>query len=100
MESPLKTRRFSTLPPIPGLQLQNWNILKVRKNVMADFLLCLPHNCSGHNSDNKGKLNGPDITDKTFEINLIHSKNINPKDYSHHNQQIQDKQCLKEDITG
>ena len=47
----------------------------------------------------RGEHAGLDITDITFEINLINRSKINPKDYSQYDQQIQDKQCLKEDMT-
>ena len=68
-----------------------------KKNVCADLVSHLLCNCSGHNSDDRGELSGPDFTDKTFKINLIISININSKGYMQYDQQIWDKQCLTED---
>ena len=62
--------------------------IKGKKYVCADLLSCLPHNSSGDNCDDRGELSGPDITDKTFDINLINSSNINPKDYAQYDQHI------------
>ena len=45
----------------------------------------------GHNSDDRGEISASAITDKTLEINLLYSSNINPKVYAHYNQQQQDK---------
>ena len=97
VESTIETRRFSTRPSISGLQCKS-EYIEGMKTVCAIFLSCLPHNCSGHNSDDRGELSGPDITSKTFEINLIYSSII-PKDCVQYDQQMQDKHCLTEDIT-
>ena len=53
-----------------------------KKNVSGDLLLLIPHNCSGHNCDHRGDSSRPDINDKTFEINLINSSNINATAYA------------------
>ena len=47
-----------------------------KKNVCADMLSCLPHPTDS--LDNSAD-SVPDITDRTFEVNLINSSDINPK---------------------
>ena len=34
------------------------------------------------------ELSGPDITDKTFEVSMINSSNINPKAFAQYDHQI------------
>ena len=48
-----------------------------KKMVCADIMSCLLHRPSDSNDDNE--LSDPDITDKTFEVCMINSSNINPK---------------------
>ena len=48
-----------------------------KRNVYADMLSCSPHRPSDSNDDNE--CSGCDITDKTFEVSMINSSNINPK---------------------
>ena len=45
----------------------------------ADMLSCLPHPTDSF--DNSGD-SIPDITDRTFEVNLINSSDINPKRFA------------------
>ena len=73
--------------------------IEYKKSVCTDLLSCLSHTCSGNKSDDRCELSDPDINDKTLKINLINSSNINSKDYAKYNQQMQDKQCLKEYMT-
>ena len=40
----------------------------------------------------------PDITDRTFEVNLINSSDINPKRFAHYDHQFEDKQCNKKEL--
>ena len=40
----------------------------------------------------------PDITDKTFEVSMINSSNINPKGFVQHDYQITDNQYTKEEL--
>ena len=42
----------------------------------ADMLSCLPHPTD---SFDNGRDSIPDITDRTFEVNLINSNDISPK---------------------
>ena len=49
----------------------------------------LPHPTdSFHNSGDSI----PDITDRTFKVNLINSSDINPKRFVHYDHQYEDKQ--------
>ena len=57
-----------------GVTIAKLNMLKVRKCV--DLISSLSHNCSGHDSDDRGEHSSPDIIDKTFKINPINSSNI------------------------
>ena len=57
---------------------------------------CLPHRPSDSNDDN-GHSN-PDITDKTFEVSMINSSNINLKAFTQYDHQITDNQCTKEEL--
>ena len=59
-------------------------------------MLCFLHRPSDDNDDNK--LSGPDITDKTFEVSMINSSNINPKTFAQYDHQITDNQCTKEGL--
>ena len=54
-----------------------------KKNVCADMLSCLPHRPSHNNDDSE--LSGPCITDKTFEVSIINSSNINIKTIAQYN---------------
>ena len=56
----------------------------------------LSHRPSNSNDDNE--LSGPDITDKTFEVSMINSSNINPKAFAQYDHQITDNQCTKEEL--
>ena len=44
-------------------------------------------------SNDDNELSGPDITDKTFEVSMINSSNINPKIFVPCGHQITDNQC-------
>ena len=46
-----------------------------KMNIYADMLSHLPHRPSDSNDDNELS-----ISDKTFEVSMINSSNINPKD--------------------
>ena len=63
-----------------------------KKNVCAVMLSCLPHRPLDSNDDNE--LSGLDITDKMFEVTLINSSNINPKNFAQYEHQI-----TKEELT-
>ena len=66
-----------------------------KKNVCADVLSHLPHPaCSLDNSGDSV----PDITDRTFEVNLINSSDVNPKGFAQYHHQYEDKQCNKEEL--
>ena len=56
------------------------------------MLSCLPHRPSDSNNGNE--LSGPDISDKTFEVHVISSININPYIFA----QYADNQCTKEEL--
>ena len=64
-------------------------------NVCADMLSHLPN--STDSFDNSGD-SVPDITDRTFEVNLINSSDINPKRFVQYDHQYKDKQCYKEEL--
>ena len=66
------------------------------KNDCADRLSCLPHRPPDSNDDNE--LNGPDRTNKMFEVSMINSSNINPKTFAQYDYQITDNQCTKEEL--
>ena len=66
-----------------------------RKNVCTDILSCLPYPTDSF--DNSGD-SIPDITDRSFEVNLINSSDINPKRFVQYDHQYEDKQCNKEEI--
>ena len=59
-----------------------------KKNVCVDMLSHLAHRPSDGNDENEPI--GPDITDKTFEVSVINSSNINPKTFAQYGQQITD----------
>ena len=40
----------------------------------------------------------PDITDRTFEVNLINSSEIIPKRFAQYDHQYEDKQCDKDEL--
>ena len=61
----------------------------------ADVLSHLPH--PNDSFDNSGD-SVPDITDRTFEVNLINSSDINPKRFVQCDHQYEDKQCNKEEL--
>ena len=61
-----------------------------KKNVCADMLSCLPCRPSDSNDDNE--LSGPDTTDKTFEVSMIKSSNVNPQAFAQYDHQITDNQ--------
>ena len=56
-----------------------------KKNVYAEMLSCLP---SDSNDDNE--LSGPEVTDKSFEVSMIYSSNINPKTFAQYDHEITD----------
>ena len=60
------------------------------------MLSCLPHRPSDSNDDNE--LSGLDITDKTFEVSMFNSTNINPKRFAEYDHQITDNHCTKEEL--
>ena len=61
----------------------------------ADMLSCLTHPTDSF--DNSGD-SIPDITDRTFEVNLINSSNITSKRFAQYDNQYEDKQCNKEEL--
>ena len=61
--------------------------------------MCLTYNCSGHNCHDKGIISGSYIADRTFKINISNITILNPKGDTQYDHQIQDQQCLKEDMT-
>ena len=61
----------------------------------ADMLSCLPHPTDSF--DNSG-YSIPDITDRTFEVNLIDSNDINPKRFAQYHHQYEDKKCNKVEL--
>ena len=66
-----------------------------KKNVCADMLSCLPHPTDSlGNSGNSV----PDITDRTFEVNLINNSDINPNRFAQYDHQYVDKQCNKQEL--
>ena len=58
------------------------------------MLSCLPITTSDSNDDNE--LIGSDITDKTFEVSMNYSSNINPKTFAQSVHHITDNQCTKD----
>ena len=67
-----------------------------KKNVCADMLSHLTHTGIDYNDST---LSGPDITDKTFEINFINSSTIDPKNFAQYEEIAHDKHCSKEELT-
>ena len=74
--------------PVQNKKIQHWttNIqgynykieyIEGKKNVCADILSHLAHRPSDSNDDNDPS--SPDIIDKMFEVSMINSSNINPK---------------------
>ena len=59
------------------------------------MLSCLTHTGIDNNDST---LSGPDITDKTFEINFINSSTIDPKNFAQYEEIAHDKQCSKEEL--
>ena len=101
---PLKNLMNST---IENKKIQYWttNIrgynckikyIEGKKNVCADMLSRLTHIDI---DDNNETLSGPDITDKTFEINFINSSTNDPKNFAQYEEITPDKQCSKEELT-
>ena len=43
-------------------------------------------------------LSHPDISDRIFEVNLINSSDIYPKQFAQYDHQYEDKQCNKEEL--
>ena len=96
MDSPVqnkKTQHWTT--NIHGYNCK-FESIEGKKNVCADMLSCLPHRPSDSNDDNE--LSGPDITNKTFEVSMINSSNINPKAFAQYDHQIIDNQCTREEL--
>ena len=62
----------------------------------TDMLSHLPYRTSDSNYHNEHS--GPHITDKTFEVSMINSSNINPKTFAQYGHQITDNQCMKEEL--
>ena len=93
--------------PVQNKKIQHWttNIhgcnckieyTEGKKIVCTDMLSHLPHRPSNSNDDNE--LSGPDITNKTFEVSMINSSNINPKAFAQYDHQIPDNQCTEEEL--
>ena len=61
----------------------------------ADVLSHLPHPTDSYNNCGESI---PDITDRTFEVNLINSSDNNPKRFGQYDHQYEDKQCNKEEL--
>ena len=89
--------------PVQNKKIQYWttNIhgynckvgyIEGKKNVCTDMLSCL----LGSNDD--CELNGPDITDITFQVSMINSSNINSKTFVQYDHQVTDIQCTKEEF--
>ena len=92
--------------PVQNKKIQDWatNIcgynckieyIEGKRNVCAD-MSHLPYKPSNCNDDNE--LSDPDITDKTFEVSMINSSNINPKAFAQYDHQITDNQITKEQL--
>ena len=92
--------------PIQNKKIQHWTTnLKGyscsieynegKKNVCADMLSCLPHPTDS--LANSGDI-VPDITDRTFEVNLINCSDINPERFAQYDHHYEDKQCKKEEL--
>ena len=92
--------------PIKNKKIQHWTTSlrgyncsveypEVKKNVCADMLSCLPHPTDSFNNSGDSV---PDNTDRTFEVNLIDSSDINPKRFALYDHQYEDKQCNKEQL--
>ena len=92
--------------PIQNKKIQHWTAnlrgyncsieyTEGKKNICADMLSCLPYPTDGF--DNSAD-SFPDITYRTFEVNLINSSDINPKWYAHYDHQYENKQCNKEEL--
>ena len=60
------------------------------------MLSCLPHRPSDSNDYNE--ICGPDITDKTFEVSMINSGNINPQPIVQYGHQIKGNQYTKDEL--
>ena len=81
--------------PIQNKNIQHWTTnlrgyncsteyTEGKKNVCADMLSCLPHltDSFGNSRDSI-----PDSTDRTFEVNLINSSDVNPKRFAQYDHQ-------------
>ena len=77
LDSPTQTKKIQHWTM--GLRGYNCNIeyIEGKKNVCADTLSCLPHPTDSFDNSRDSI---SDITDRTFEVNLINSSDINPKD--------------------
>ena len=93
--------------PVQNKKIQHWTThihgynckteyTEGKKNICADMLSCLPHRPSESNDDNE--LSGPNITDKTFEVSMINSSNINLKTFAQYDHQITDNLHTKEEL--
>ena len=60
------------------------------------MLSSLPHRPSDSNGNNE--LSGHDITDKTFEVSMTNSGNINSKTFAQYDHQITGDQCTTEEL--
>ena len=92
--------------PIQNKKIQHWTTnlkgyncsieyIEGKKNMCVGMLSHIPHPTDSF--DNSGD-SIPDITDRTFEVNLINSSDINPKRFAQYDHQCEDKQCNKEEL--
>ena len=56
----------------------------------------LPH--KEQDSCNESEVSGPDITDKTFEINMINSSNLRIKDFTQYSDPLGDDQPSRDEL--
>ena len=102
-----KPLKYIMDPPVQNKKIQHWttNIhgydckiecIEGKKNVCADMFSHPPYRQSDSNNDNE--LSGPDIRDKTYEISMINSSNINHKTLLNMTHQMTDNQCTKEEL--
>ena len=94
--------------PIQNKKIQYWTTnfrgynceveyIEGKKNVCADMLSRLPH--KEQDSCSESEVSGADITDKTFEINMINSSNLRTKDFEQFSGPLGDDQPSREELT-
>ena len=92
--------------PIKNKKIQHWTTnlrgyncsfeyIEGKKNGCADMLSHLPHPTDSF--DNSGD-SIPDITYRTFEVNLINRCDINPKRFVQNDHQYGEEQYNKDDL--